>query len=123
MKLCLLSLPDLVSSSATTGSQAVDATAKAAAAAVPTEPVALPTAHNLVSPDVVAHIDTDNTLVLLNKRDLAPNLPSSNMHSGHSAVIDGLAGVNASRVWTASVLKNDGVDVFLSGVVEVLNER
>jgi len=45
------------------------------------------------------------------------------MHSGSPFVTDGLGGVNAKRVWTASVLKNDGVDVFLNGVVEVLNER
>ena len=109
LKLCLLSLPDLHSSMTM---------ATATAATVWSAPN-----WTGIPPDVAAHIDKDNTLILLNKRDLVPNLSSSCLRSGNPVALSGLEGVNVSRIWTGSVLKNDGLDDFLSGVVEELNRR
>ncbi|KAF8339098.1 uncharacterized protein EI90DRAFT_2908566 [Cantharellus anzutake] len=115
VKLCLLSLPDLLSfsSSVTLDSQAM---------------VGDRSPSTRIPPDVAAHID-NNTLILINKRDLAPSFPLSfsspttptqpYLPSGLTANMN----INPGRVWTASVLNNDGVDAFLSDMVEVLKER
>ncbi len=96
--LCILSLPDLISSGSSPGKEL-----------------------EVILPSTISKLVGPNTYFLLNKSDLVPNFSSVSSIHVRSGKADGpVFSIVGGRFWAASLITGNGIHSFVDGLAESL---